>query len=218
MGSETKNMLKIDLLLVSSFVVRLSPLLTMIVGVDTFSSFATSVGRISSLPLNNCYVAPPPAQLKLAKNDRTDTDLGVNMNRNDTKVDELLALLSTVPSNVPTPKSLTDDILGFVRKLEEDCPTNDGLVLSRLSGNWELLWTAQDKSSSQYNNGGWSNNWINPLENQSYSNNPFGRNPLLQKDGGFANAGGGGSGRANPILPREIQDALERIEIGRAHV
>jgi hypothetical protein len=35
--------------------------------------------------------------------------------------------------------------------------------------------------------------WINPLENQSYSNNP--------------------GGRSNPVLPREIQNALEQVGI-----
>jgi len=126
------------------------------------------------------------------KNDRGEND-------NDIKVDELLALLDSVPSNLPTPKSLTDEILGAVKKLEEECPTSDGSVLSELSGNWELLWTAQDKSNEQYINGGLMNRIINPLENQSYSNNPFRRDN-----------GDGATGRANPILPREIQDVLER--------
>jgi len=126
-------------------------------------------------------------------------------NDNDIKVDALLALLDSIPSNLPTSSSLTDQILGAVRNLEEDCPTLDGSVLSELSGNWELLWTAQDRSSEQYIKGGLTNRFINPLENQSYSNNPFrGRNPFGPGDDESA------TGRANPILPREIQDILER--------
>ena len=120
-----------------------------------------------------------------------------NAINNDRKVDELLELLETVPSNRPTPRSLTDTILEAVRDLEEDCPTEDRFVLSELSGSWELLWTAQDRSSQQFLEGGWANRLINPLENQSYSNNPFVAT----------------NGRANPVLPRELQDALERTGI-----
>jgi len=126
------------------------------------------------------------------------------------KVDGLLALLDSVPSNLPTPKSLTENILSAVQNLEKECPTPDESVLSELSGNWELLWTAQDRSSQQYINGGIANRIINPLENQSYSNNPFrGQNPLRRgnEDDVVKN------GRANPVLPREIQDALERTGI-----
>ena len=107
----------------------------------------------------------------------------------------LFNLLDEVPSNTPTPRGLTNDILAAVRVLEDQCPTSDEDVLSELAGNWELLWTAQDKTSAESQRGVFS--FINPLENQSYSNNP--------------NRGGGG--RANPILPREIQDRLESIGI-----
>jgi hypothetical protein len=52
-------------------------------------------------------------------------------------------------------------------------------------GNWELVWTAQDLASAAARP---SNNpfatFINPLENQSYSNNPTGRsNPILPQVG-----------------------------------
>ena len=107
---------------------------------------------------------------------------------------KLFDLLDDVPSNAPTPRGLTDDILAAVRVLERQCPTPDDAVLLELAGNWELLWTAQDKSSAESQQGLLS--LINPLENQSYSNNP--------------NRSGG---RANPILPREIQDRLESIGI-----
>uniref|UniRef100_A0A7S4A935 Plastid lipid-associated protein/fibrillin conserved domain-containing protein n=1 Tax=Pseudo-nitzschia australis TaxID=44445 RepID=A0A7S4A935_9STRA len=126
------------------------------------------------------------------------------------KVDDLLALLDSVPSNLPTSNSLTDKILAAVQKLEEECPTSDESVLSELSGNWELLWTAQDRSSEQYLKGGLANKFINPLENQSYSNNPFrGQNPFLREN----DNDGVNNGRANPVLPREIQDVLERTGI-----
>jgi len=132
-----------------------------------------------------------------------------DINDNDKKVNELLTLLDSVPSNLPTSRSLTDRILDAVKQLEQDCPTSDGNVLSELSGNWELLWTAQDQSSEQYLKGGF-NRIINPLENQSYSNNPFrGTNPFLFGEADESGAGG----RANPVLPRELQDVLERTGV-----
>jgi len=137
--------------------------------------------------------------------DGNEDDTGDSIkNDNDKKVDALLTLLDSVPSNLPTSKSLTDEIFDAVQKLEQDCPTSDGSVLSELSGNWELLWTAQDRSTEQYIKGGLANRFINPLENQSYSNNPFrGRN----------GDDDGATGRANPVFPREIQDVLERTGI-----
>eukprot|EP00978_Attheya_sp_CCMP212_P006684 scaffold15494_cov57-Attheya_sp.AAC.3 len=140
----------------------------------------------------------------------------------------LFELLDSSPANVPTPTKLTKQILDVVRELEESCPTEDNCVLGQLAGNWELMWTAQDKSSPE-----WQQNplrtWINienrqiisicvlcrfffiscggvsPLENQSYSNNPNGDRS--------ADAAGG---RSNPILPREIQDRLEDMGILQA--
>jgi len=102
----------------------------------------------------------------------------------------LLGLLSKVPSNESTPKDLTQQILRAVSVLEKDCPTPEEDVLLKLAGNWELIWTAQDVTSLP--NDGQNNpfsTFINPLENQSYSN----------------------SGRSNPILPQNIQDGLEDI-------
>ena len=209
-----------------------------IVDVVAFRSPA-SIGRIRSLIPRNCDNKEQPLSsagcvsfrhfplksvgdeddedVVLAKNDLTmkdndgDSDGGDKSidHKKDKKVDALLDLLGAVPSNFPTPKSLTDDILIAVRNLEENCPTSAASVLSELSGNWELLWTAQDRSSEQYIKGGLANRIINPLENQSYANNPFrGLNPF-QRGGG----NGGGGGRANPVLPREIQDVLERTGI-----
>ncbi|KAL9182958.1 hypothetical protein ACHAXT_004237 [Thalassiosira profunda] len=106
----------------------------------------------------------------------------------------LLDLLAKVPPNESTPRELTTSILAAVKALEEECPTPESDVLAKLAGNWELLWTAQDVSSLP---GGRRTNpfatFINPLENQSYSNNP--------------------TGRSNPILPQNVQDGLEEIGI-----
>ena len=77
----------------------------------------------------------------------------------ETKKEELLNLLSCVPSNVSTPKKLTTETLQAVRALEEYCPTPDENVLESLGGNWELIWTAQDRSSLEGRTGLISN-WI----------------------------------------------------------
>ena len=143
-----------------------------------------------------------------ALNNDTVSNTDNNVVGKDEKVDELLALLDSVPSNLPTSKSQTDEILNAVKKIEESCPTPNESVIQELAGNWELLWTAQDRSSEQYIKGGLANRFINPLENQSYSNNPFsGKNLSLSTDNSAA------GGRSNPVLPREIQDALERTGI-----
>lgn len=114
--------------------------------------------------------------------------------KNDSKL-ALLNLLSQVPANESTPKELTKQILRAVGIMEEDCPTPEEDVLPKLAGNWELIWTAQDVASLPNNDQ--SKNpfatFINPLENQSYSNNP--------------------SGRSNPMLPQNVQNGLEDIGI-----
>lgn len=102
--------------------------------------------------------------------------------------EELLSLLQDTPSGRATPKRLTEKILDIVRQLERKCPTPDDKVLQLLSGSWELLWTAQDPESPETNRAFTS--WINPLENQSYSNNP--------------------EGRSNPFLPIGLQNRLEK--------
>jgi len=115
--------------------------------------------------------------------------------------------LSQVPSNQSTPKQLTTEILQTTSILEKQCPTIDENVLERLVGNWELIWTAQDKSSldneDSVDGGIWRRlnpftTFINPLENQSYSNNPINNNKF---------------GRSNPIMPQSIQDTMEDIGI-----
>lgn len=112
---------------------------------------------------------------------------------------ELLDLVSRAPRNSPTPKRLTEQILEAASKLESSCPTPDDDVLPMLKGTWELLWTAQDRSRPESRFA-----FINPLENQSYSNNPFGESGI-----DVGGSSGGGGGRANPVLPRPIQDRLE---------
>ena len=71
-----------------------------------------------------------------------------NANNNDNKL-KLISLLSQVPSNESTSKQLTTEILQATTILEKQCPTVDENVLQNLIGNWELIWTAQDKSSLQ---------------------------------------------------------------------
>lgn len=87
---------------------------------------------------------------------------------------------------------LTRQILYAANTLEAHCSSiqiEEDSILPRLAGNWELLWTAQDLSNLQKNNNPFLT-FINPIENQSYSNNPRSR----------ANADNA-AGRSNPILP-----------------
>jgi hypothetical protein len=109
--------------------------------------------------------------------------------------DRVLELLRRIPPNVPTPPDQTIEILRAIRDLEPTCPTPDDLVVSdKLAGTWELLWTAQDSLSNRSEDLLSSvRNWINPIENQAYSNNPL--------------------GRSDPVLPRQIQDRLEQAGV-----
>jgi hypothetical protein len=171
-------------MLVVDIVVAFRPLA--LVGRNGQIGSASSVSRkrdikhLTSLTTGCSSTHVSQFQMKSVGNDDDDhQDKDVVLVQNN-KVDALLALLDSVPRNLPTSKSLTDQILNAVQ---------------------QLLWTAQDRSSEQYIKGGLANRFINPLENQSYSNNPFRRN---NPDSG---------GRANPVLPREIQDVLERTGI-----
>ena len=105
---------------------------------------------------------------------------------------DLLNLLSEVPPSEATPKDLTASILQAVKKMEDNFPTPPEDVLESIAGNWELLWTAQDLSSLPQKRVNLQS-WVNPLENQSYSNNPL--------------------GRSNPLFPQNIQDNLEDIGV-----
>lgn len=110
---------------------------------------------------------------------------GSSSSTNNAAKEQLLDLLAAVPRNKATSRRQTQDILHQVRQLEPSCPTNPADVLPQLAGTWELLWTAQDRQSSDDLS---AFRWINPLENQAYSNNP--------------------QGRANAVLPLDMQQAL----------
>ena len=69
--------------------------------------------------------------------------------RSTTK-NQLLSLISSTPANSQTPTKLTNDILDKVRSLETICPTEETKVVPALGGNWELMWTTQDKSSDEW--------------------------------------------------------------------
>lgn len=107
----------------------------------------------------------------------------------------LLNFLASVPPNKSTPKELTRKILQAAVTLEKECPTPNEDVLPKLAGNWELLWTAQDLASLRTDKRNPFATFINPLENQSYSNNPL------------------GLGRSNPMLPQNMQDRLEDLGV-----
>ena len=112
---------------------------------------------------------------------------------------DLLSSIANAPPNAPSSRKQTNEILSLVRELEQYCPTIDSDVLIESSGNWQLLWTAQDmvvdngKADRLFGASRMFRSFINPLENQAYSNNPV------------------GTGRANPFLPREIQDRMETL-------
>lgn len=120
------------------------------------------------------------------------------------KKEHLLKLLSKVQRSVPTPKKLTEEILSSVRLLEPLCPTNEDDVLEKIGGKWELIWTAQDTTTPESRR---SNilKYINPLENQSYSNRPV-------DDELIANLSVV-KGRSNPVLPQFLQNKLEDMNI-----
>lgn len=58
--------------------------------------------------------------------------------------ENLFELILSTPSNAPTSKQKTSEIISIATKLEALCPTPEDEVLPKLAGNWELLWTAQD--------------------------------------------------------------------------
>jgi len=122
------------------------------------------------------------------KSDDTSNTLQLQYKQN------LLALLEQkAPQNAPTSAAVTAEILEAVRQLEQVSMNDDASsILPKLAGTWELLWTAQDKSRPE-SRGPLA--WLNPLENQSYINNP--------------------TGRSAPVLPRAAQDRLESMGIIR---
>ena len=87
--------------------------------------------------------------------------------------DDLFTTLENIPANVPTPPDTTQKILSMVRQLEQegqrllesydskkqtriegkvdDQDDADPSFLNKLAGNWELVWTTQDRESDIYN-------------------------------------------------------------------
>jgi hypothetical protein len=130
------------------------------------------------------------AALRFLSTSQSAQSTKASQNAQSTKAKLLDILLEKAPRNTATSATLTAEILSVVRELEGQCPTPDADVEQELAGVWELLWTTQDRSRPESQS---PFAWINPLENQSYSNNP--------------------GGRSNPVLPREIQDALEQVGI-----
>lgn len=148
----------------------------------------------------------PPLSLSRSSDPMTDI-------RREKKA-ALLHILSKVPQNVSTPKDLSSDILSSVRELEELCPTNEQDVLDELGGNWELIWTAQDSSSEESRQGLFLK-FINPLENQAYSNNPILNDTIVASQYASIRAETNAQemGRSNPILPQFLQNTLENLNI-----
>jgi hypothetical protein len=148
-----------------------------------------------------------------------------------TAKDELLSLLSQVTRNQATSTTLTQHILSQVSKLEPQCPTKNDDVLNELNGNWELIWTAQDyivnnsSSNNKKDEHGMNvfrkrvQRWVNPLENQAYSNKPIisfdddGDNDDDEEEEEKSQSRPIRSGRSNPILPQSIQNKLEDIGV-----
>ena len=104
-------------------------------------------------------------------------------------------ILNQTPAGRATSAKLTQQILAQIRALPS-CPTPDDQVLTSLSGTWELLWTAPDPSQPESQR--WNNRILNPIEDQSFSNNPEGMN------------GRNTLGRSNPFLPVRMQNLLEQ--------
>ena len=112
----------------------------------------SSVISISKLYLSFANVFSPPQSTSNSNNkDNVDNKL------------KLFNLLSQVPSNQSTSKQLTTAILQATSILENECPTLEENMLQCLVGNWELIWTAQDKTSLDNDDGG--NIWrrLNPF-------------------------------------------------------
>ncbi len=117
--------------------------------VCAFTQRLVIVGHMPSpFPRNLLLLSSNPKTMAVYAGSNLNADIDIN-NMRDEKKKILMDLLSTVPSNVSTPKQLTSDVLSAVRDLEGYCPTQEEEVLSSLGGNWELLWTAQDTLSKE---------------------------------------------------------------------
>ena len=109
-------------------------------------------------------------------------------------------ILNQTPAGRATSSQLTQQILQHIQSLS--CPTPEDQVLTALAGPWELLWTAQDPSQPESQR--WNNRILNPIENQSFSNNP---------EGSGNSNNNNNMGRSNPFLPMGVQNWLEQMGI-----
>lgn len=159
-------------------------------------SFITSSQNVARKPIFSTFHSVSVEQPSQLMSTTTSGEKDTFEQRSQLKAD-LFTLIEEAPNNEASSRELTRMILTKIEELVgASCPTPDEEVLESLAGNWELVWTAQDQSSQE-----WRNNpiasWINPLENQSYSNNPI----------------IGAAGRSNPFLPSKAQDRLEKMGI-----
>jgi hypothetical protein len=104
-------------------------------------------------------------------------------------------ILNQTPPGQATSTVVTRQILQQIQSMS--CPTPDQAIIPALAGSWELLWTAQDPSQPESQR--WNNRILNPIENQSFSNNP---------EGGGSDSNS--RGRSNPFLPMGVQNVLEQ--------
>jgi len=126
------------------------------------SLWSRNFQKVQMKNLPSSFLLPPRRQTfvgivmrGVGKEQEMDNDSLSDVGNNDSNENErikslLLELISQTPSNQPTTPTLTKDILQVVRTLEETCPTADDQVLSKLAGNWELLWTAQDQKNDEW--------------------------------------------------------------------
>jgi len=131
----------------------------------TINRFAMAVNRPSHIltvlvalialvfPSSHCFVAPKPGWIRdPTVNQKSLLWAATHDTEQDrqTRKTELLDLLKETPSNAPTSRKMTSEILEKIDDLEKCCPTPDEQVLESLAGNWELLWTTQDKRSREW--------------------------------------------------------------------
>ncbi len=136
-------------------------LLSFLSSISLATAFCLS--RVGQAGLSHFYNHNITPGRKIHNNTPIRVSNSSDQNRGFTTRDErkalLLDLITSVTSNQATPKKLTVEILSAVKNLEELCPTDDNDVLEELGGNWELIWTAQDKSSPEGRQSPLSN-WI----------------------------------------------------------
>lgn len=167
------------------------------------TSSTSSTGTIGDSPSSHGLQIPV---VKKYMNDRpsttTTTTFAFPKSKTTASSKEVLLdlILNQTPAGRATSSQLTQQILQQIQSMT--CPTPENQVLPALAGSWELLWTAQDPSQPESQR--WSNKIINPIEDQSFSNNP---------EGGIGIGNNNNMGRSNPFLPMGIQNLLEQLGI-----